>query len=180
MSIRKEFYKFTYGKKYKMKKNILIAGGGFSGLYCALQLSEKGHQVTLLEASPDRWGGRMETTVMEGFITEWGPMRFETQLQPKFGKLIDALNIELVPFTGPRANQSQYPQYDLPLSEQNLDSLELLKRGILLMMGKNPINPLDYGCQNWIDSLTEADVENRLLERFERRRNSEPSSADEN
>jgi monoamine oxidase len=157
MSIRKEFYKFTYGKKYKMKKNILIAGGGFSGLYCALQLSEKGHQVTLLEASPDRWGGRMETTVMEGFITEWGPMRFETQLQPKFGKLIDDLNIELVPFTGPRANQSQYPQYDLPLSEQNLDSLELLKRGILLMMGKNPINPLDYGCQNWIDSLTEAD-----------------------
>jgi len=25
------------------------------------------------------------------------------------------------------------------------------------MMGKNPNNPLDYGCQNWIDSLTEDD-----------------------
>lgn len=140
-----------------MKKNIVIAGGGFSGLYCALQLSQKGHQVALLEASPDRWGGRMETTVMEGFITEWGPMRFETKLQPKFGKLIDDLKIELLPFSGPKANQSQYPQYDLPLKEQNLDSLELLKRGILLMLGKNPINPIDYGCQNWIDSLTEED-----------------------
>jgi len=81
-----------------MKKRILIAGGGFSGLYSALQLSERGHEITLLEASPDRWGGRMETTTLNGFITEWGPMRFETQLQPKFGKLIDDLKIELVPF----------------------------------------------------------------------------------
>ena len=81
-----------------MAKSILIAGGGVSGLYSALRLSEKGHQVTLIEASKDRWGGRMETTVMEGFITEWGPMRFETELQPKFGQLIKDLNIELLPF----------------------------------------------------------------------------------
>jgi monoamine oxidase len=140
-----------------MKKQILIAGGGFSGLYCALKLSEKGCDVVLLEASPDRWGGRMETTVMEGFITEWGPMRFETKLQPKFGQLIEELNIELVSFNGPRANPSRYPQYDLPLQEQNLDSLDLLRRGVLLIMGRNVFDTDDYGCQKWIDSLTEED-----------------------
>ena len=140
-----------------MKKQILIAGGGFSGLYSALKLSEKGHDITLLEASPDRWGGRMETSIMEGFITEWGPMRFETKLQPKFGQLIEDLNIEMVPFTGPRANPSRYPQYDLPLQEQNLDSLDLLRRGVLLIMGKNILDAADYGCQKWIDSLTEDD-----------------------
>jgi hypothetical protein len=140
-----------------MTKNIFIAGGGFSGLYSALKLSEKGHKVTLIEASPDRWGGRMETSVLEGFITEWGPMRFETQLQPKFGKLINDLKIEMEAFTGPRANPSRYPQYDLPLQEQNLDSLDLLRRGVLLIMGKNPNDPLDYGCQDWIDALTEED-----------------------
>lgn len=140
-----------------MKKNILIAGGGFSGLYSAIKLSEEGHQITLIEASPDRWGGRMETSTMEGFILEWGPMRFETKLQPKFGQLIEDLGIELLPFTGPKAYPSRYPQYDLPLQEQNLDSLELLRRGILLIMGKKVNNPSDYGCQKWIDSLTEDD-----------------------
>ncbi len=140
-----------------MMKNILIAGGGFSGLYSAIKLSEEGHEVTLIEASPDRWGGRMETSVMDGFILEWGPMRFETQLQPKFGQLIKDLGIELLPFTGPKAYPSRYPQYDLPLQEQNLDSLELLRRGVLLIMGKKINDPLDFGCQKWIDSLTEDD-----------------------
>ena len=140
-----------------MSKDILIAGGGFSGLYSAIKLSEEGHKITLIEASPDRWGGRMETSVMNGFVLEWGPMRFETKLQPKFGKLIDDLGIELLPFTGPKAYPSRYPQYDLPLQEQNLNSLELLKRGVLLIMSRKLNDPLDFGCQNWIDSLTETD-----------------------
>jgi monoamine oxidase len=140
-----------------MSKHILIAGGGFSGLYSAMKLSEEGHKITLIEASPDRWGGRMETSVMNGFVLEWGPMRFETKLQPKFGKLINDLGIELLPFTGPKAYPSRYPQYDLPLQEQNLNSLELLKRGVLLIMGKKLNDPVDFGCQNWIDGLTETD-----------------------
>ena len=80
-----------------MKKNILIAGGGISGLYSALQLSQRGHNVTIIEAAPNHWGGRIETTILDEFVAEWGPMRFETQLQPKFGKLIDDLKIELIP-----------------------------------------------------------------------------------
>ncbi|MCL9804915.1 FAD-dependent oxidoreductase [Flavobacterium amniphilum] len=140
-----------------MKKTICIAGGGISGLYSALQLSSLDYNVILLEASENHWGGRIETTVLENFVTEWGPMRFETKLQPKFGKLIDDLKIDLVPFNGPQANPSQFPQYDLPLQEQNLNALDLLRKGILLMMGKNPNNPIDFGCQNWIDSLTEDD-----------------------
>jgi hypothetical protein len=146
-----------------MSKTICIAGGGISGLYSALQLSKFNYNIIVLEASETHWGGRIETTVLEDFVTEWGPMRYETQLQPKFGKLIDDLKIELVPFTGPKANPSQYPQYDLPLQEQNLNSLELLRKGILLMMGKNPNNPLDYGCQIWIDELTEDDF--RIMRR---------------
>jgi monoamine oxidase len=140
-------------------KRILIAGGGFSGLYSAIKLSEVGFQVTLLEASPDRWGGRMETEVLEDFVAEWGPMRFETKLQPKFGSFIESLGVELAPFVGPTANPSLYPQYDLQLQEQNLDTLGLLRRGLLLIMGKKPNDPMDWGGQSWIDGLTEKDYQ---------------------
>jgi hypothetical protein len=140
-------------------KQIVIAGGGFSGLYSAIQLGGEGFDVTVLEASPDRWGGRMETEVLEDFVAEWGPMRFETKLQPKFGAFIESLGVELAPFVGPTANPSLYPQYDLLLQEQNLDTLGLLRRGLLLIMGKKPNDPLDKGCQKWIDSLTETDYQ---------------------
>ena len=82
-----------------MIKNIFIAGGGFSGLYSALKLSEKGHSVTLIEASPDRWGGRMETSTMEGFITEWGPMRFETQLGTFYRTKGKPISLSTIRFT---------------------------------------------------------------------------------
>ncbi|UUZ47119.1 FAD-dependent oxidoreductase [Massilia sp. B-10] len=42
------------------------------------------HKVLILEASSDRWGGRIETEDMDGFIAEYGPMRFEPTLQPRF------------------------------------------------------------------------------------------------
>ena len=49
---------------------IIIAGGGIAGMYCAMKLGEAGHQVLILEASADRWGGRIETEDMDGFIAE--------------------------------------------------------------------------------------------------------------
>ena len=33
----------------------------------------------------------------------------------------------------------------------------MIRKEILLIMGKNLNDPLDFGCQNWIDSLTEDD-----------------------
>ena len=39
--------------------DIVIAGGGVSGLYCALRLADAGHRILVLEAAADRWGGRI-------------------------------------------------------------------------------------------------------------------------
>jgi monoamine oxidase len=130
---------------------IIIAGGGISGLYCAMQLAEAGHQVLLLEGSADRWGGRIETEEMDGFIAEFGPMRFEPTLQPRFAGLCADLGVELVDFSGPSAEEMVLPDTDLAQKEQGLNSLQLLKRGIMLVMGRDPDD------QAWIDSLSEHD-----------------------
>ncbi|MBI1773129.1 MAG: FAD-dependent oxidoreductase, partial [Burkholderiales bacterium] len=74
---------------------VIIAGGGISGLYCAWRLALAGQKVVVLEASSDRWGGRIETEDLDGFIAEWGPMRFEPTLQPRFDKLCRDLGVKL-------------------------------------------------------------------------------------
>ncbi|PWF45446.1 flavin monoamine oxidase family protein [Massilia glaciei] len=134
-------------------QQIVIVGGGVSGLYCAVRLAEAGHPVLILESSSDRWGGRIETEDMDGFIAEYGPMRFEPTLQPRFARLCAELGVRLVDFSGPSADAIVAPDHDLPPEEQGLNSLQLLKRGIMLIMGRDPSD------QGWIDGLTEADYQ---------------------
>ncbi|WP_422018493.1 flavin monoamine oxidase family protein [Roseateles sp.] len=134
--------------------DIVIAGGGVSGLYCALRLADAGHRILVLEAAADRWGGRIETEDMDGFIAEYGPMRFEPTLQPRFAALCAELAVGLVDFSGPSADQLATDDTDLPEAERGLNSLQLLKRGILLIMGRTGPDADD---QAWIDALTEAD-----------------------
>jgi monoamine oxidase len=131
--------------------DIVIAGGGIAGLYCARQLADAGHRILILETSSDRWGGRIETEDLDGFIAEMGPMRFEPTLQPRFAKLCGELGVALVDFAGPTGEQIVAPDDDLTPEEQGLDSLQLLRRGIMLVMGRAPDD------QAWIDGLTEAD-----------------------
>ena len=130
---------------------IIIAGGGIAGMYCAMKLGEAGHQVLILEASADRWGGRIETEDMDGFIAEYGPMRFEPTLQPRFAGLCKELGVNLIDFSGPSAEEMLRNDQDLAPEERGLNSLQLLKRGIMLVMGRAPDD------QVWIDSLTEHD-----------------------
>jgi monoamine oxidase len=132
---------------------VVVAGGGVSGLYCAWRLAEAGQQVLVLEASQDRWGGRIETEDMDGFIAEYGPMRFEPTLQPRFNALCSELGVHLTEFSGPEGEEINAPHYDLPPEEAGLNSLQLLKRGIMRIMGRDPND------QEWIDQLTEADYQ---------------------
>lgn len=71
------------------RRTILIAGGGIAGLYAARELAARDDisKIVLLEASPARWGGRIETEQLDGFTAEFGPMRFEPALQPLFDAL---------------------------------------------------------------------------------------------
>jgi hypothetical protein len=139
---------------------ILVAGGGISGLYCAYRLAQRGHRVVVLERSRDCWGGRIETAQMDGFVAEYGPMRFELDLQPHFARLLGELGIRTEPFTGPVAEVAEYPKYDLTPAEQGLTSLQLLRRGLLLIMGRTlaPGDPAGDSPehQDWIDSLDDA------------------------
>jgi phytoene desaturase len=58
-----------------MKKSVNIIGAGIAGLAAAIRLANRGHHVTVFEAS-DRPGGKLNTLRWEGFRWDTGPSLF--------------------------------------------------------------------------------------------------------
>ena len=152
-----------------MNENILkldtaIIGGGITGLYACLKLREmKGadHTIALFEMS-DRFGGRIETVEMDGFLAEYGPMRFERYGQPLLMQLIRDLCLEIChfpPYTPATDRDSLFNLHEdesLPLQEksntQPFNMLELLSLGILRILqisGGDLNNPRDQRHWDW-------------------------------
>ncbi len=70
-------------------KSIAIIGAGVSGLYAAIQLHQKGYDVTVFEAR-DRVGGRILTK--EGF--DLGPTWYWPDTEKTISELVDTLGLE--------------------------------------------------------------------------------------
>lgn len=72
--------------------NVVIVGGGISGLALAYGLRSRGTGVTLLEAGPNL-GGNIQTRRRDGFLTEAGPNSFVDR-EPTLRQLAASLGVE--------------------------------------------------------------------------------------
>ncbi|WP_270813334.1 flavin monoamine oxidase family protein [Exiguobacterium sp. CinTr1] len=72
-----------------MKQQIAIIGAGISGLYAAIQLHQKGYDVTIFEAR-DRIGGRILTK--DGY--DLGPTWYWPDTEKTISELVDTLGLE--------------------------------------------------------------------------------------
>jgi hypothetical protein len=126
-----------------INSDTVIVGGGITGLYACYKLKQlKGvnHTVSLFEAT-GRFGGRIETVEMGGFLAEYGPMRFEKLAQPLLMDLIAELGMETKFFVPYTAANDPHSLFDLTFDESGgkrsgskLTTLELLKLGILRLL----------------------------------------------
>jgi oxygen-dependent protoporphyrinogen oxidase len=80
--------------------DVLIAGGGISGLTAARDLARAGRRVRLVEARA-RLGGMIQTEQVEGFTIEAGPDSL-LMTKPSAAALCDELGLTLVPTLTPR------------------------------------------------------------------------------
>ena len=72
--------------------DLIIIGGGISGLYLAYNLCEKYKNILLLEVSSEL-GGRIKTDYIDDFPIEMGAGRFSNHHKNLF-KLIKDLNLK--------------------------------------------------------------------------------------
>ena len=79
-----------------VQADVLVIGGGFTGLSAALHLGEMGVDVTLLEANEPGWGasGRNGGQVNPGLKHD--PDRVEAEFGPDFGRRMVALSATAV------------------------------------------------------------------------------------
>jgi hypothetical protein len=126
-----------------INSDTVIVGGGITGLYTCYKLKQlKGvnYNISLFEGT-GRFGGRIETVEMGGFLAEYGPMRFEKLAQPLLMDLIDELGLETKHFVPYTAADNPDSLFDLTFDESRdkrygnkLTTLELLKLGILRLL----------------------------------------------
>ncbi len=79
-----------------MKYDVIIVGGGISGLACARRLQQEGVNFALLEAS-DEVGGRARTDLVDGFRLDRGFQVFLTAY-PEAKQVLDFDALDLKPF----------------------------------------------------------------------------------
>jgi oxygen-dependent protoporphyrinogen oxidase len=79
--------------------NVLVLGGGISGLAGAWELTQLGHEVTLIEQE-EQLGGKLQTRVIDGIQVELGPDSY-LRRNPAANELIGRLELdEVVPAAG--------------------------------------------------------------------------------
>jgi len=111
----------------KRSRRVIVAGGGIGGLCCAFELMDRGHQVTVLEAS-GRPGGHVKTIhdpLPDGLYADVGAEHFTKPGYDQFWKYVDRFQLPALPY--PRRQQMQRRIDGKWYSEEQLQDREVLK-----------------------------------------------------
>lgn len=84
----------------RRSKRVIVAGGGIGGLCCAYELMERGHNVTLLEAS-GRPGGHVRTMrdpLPDGLYADVGAEHFTRPGYDQCWRYIEKFNLPALPY----------------------------------------------------------------------------------
>ena len=84
-------------------KRVIVAGGGIGGLCCAYELMERGHDVTVLEAS-GRPGGHVKTIhdpLPDGLYADVGAEHFTRPGYEQYWKYVEKFGLPVRPLSAP-------------------------------------------------------------------------------
>jgi monoamine oxidase len=130
-------------------KKIIIVGGGLAGLCCAYELMDRGHDVTVLEASR-RTGGHVKTIrapLPDGLYADVGAEHFTKPGYTEYWKYVKKFDLTALPWN---RRQAMYRQID----GQWLTEEQLADPAVLTRFGFNA-REVDYMVQHgWTERLS--------------------------
>src|SRR4029079_2876769 len=98
-------------KPGRRTKKVAVAGGGIGGLCCAYELMERGHDVTLLEASR-RTGGHVKTIrdpLPDGLYADVGAEHFTNPGYDEYRLYVEKFDLPVLPWA---RRQNMYRKID--------------------------------------------------------------------
>jgi len=113
-------------------KSVLVVGGGIGGLCCAYELMERGHEVTLLEASR-RTGGHVKTIrdpLPDGLYADVGAEHFTNPGYDDYRRYVEKFDLPVLPWA---RRQNMYRQID----GQWFNESQLTEKIVLANLGFN-------------------------------------------
>ena len=114
--------------------DVIVVGGGISGLSCAWHMAEAGLDVSLIEAQSSV-GGCMQTQHRDGFLLEKGPFNVIVR-DPSFQELLTAIGDQVQVVAASKDARSRYLYRNGTLMAVPTNPIALATSGLLSTGGK--------------------------------------------
>jgi monoamine oxidase len=131
----------------KKPKRVIVVGGGIGGLSCAYELMERGHEVTLLEASR-RTGGHVKTIrdpLPDGLYADVGAEHFTNPGYVHYRRYVEKFDLPVLPWA---RRQNMYRKID----DRWYTEAELADPKVLREFGFNA-REIDYMIEHGVREL---------------------------